>query len=1653
MEGNWKKKLLSMFLVLALCLSMIPTSALAEEAAGGSAAVGQEELTTGDPADATGGSADAVSDPADAAGGSAGAVSDPAGATGETGENEGNSGDQENGANGENGASTNGEPQTPDNDGDENASVNGGNDAEINGENGTVENGDENDADPQAGEEAENGIALLAGEETVSARYITGVKEYGPDKDHEKYGLPKDYTYETVDCTDLTGTWLASNNYTLTAGWYVIRNTISLGSDISLNISGEVHLIVGDLSNGLRINDGSIHLTDGSALNIYGGAQPGWDGYLAVSNGQGASTTKAFTCDEGGSATVHVYGGVIQADVEAAVLQSGVSLIIEPQRELKLSAKDSAGAEISISDLSNPTSALSNATYMEINACEHKNLQYVPSSALGHEATSHQRICQDCGFVTFGVDHEESHNWENGTCTVCGYVCQHADDNNDGTCDYCGAIFAAKNGDKFYSSLNEALENAADGDTVTVLSDNTMNGNDVSIKGNPVTLDLNGKTCNGNKSIIRLGSSDASETATLKLTGMGNLKQTGAWASISVYGGSTLDLTGWEGGEIASLSVYPTAKIQTKDMSGTIGEMTLNGIPDAGGIALDGGSYGVIYLNVSDNSTMKAGSLLAEGYAFKNQDGTMVSYNTELSHGTDRGLTNVTVVKCSAHQDADNNNSCDYCNTNISSADAKVTTAQGETYYFMAEQTNGVKTVDAAVASATDTVTLQIDDLTINNANCKIDLNGQTVTKITASGSDLVVEGSGTVALLDTTSGSAKLNGGTYKDISTGSNTTLGSLLPDGYGFQKADSSSSWLTEEELAKSGSQVLAANSIGAVTVEQAPITKLTVTAPESIIYTEDLTITAEVDKIAGAQDATYEWYMDNSNTKLTGQTAATLTLKDAPRTGDYTKNPDPAEYGNAGDHTFKCVASSDGYVVSKEVTVTVKPADLTNARLTISGEDGLAYIPYSSDKDSGIELYVAYDLWYNSKYLTVQSSDPTVEPSPIDYTVTGNKGVINAGNYTLTVTGQGNYTGTKSIQFVVKPCELSDKASISNLIKEYDGTTDLPLEQLDSVGFVYEGPGNMSNGTIDFDRGEDYTVEGAQFENADVGAEKTVIIKFRMLNPNYSFAGGQREIEIVRRQQDAGSATQAIDKAAATDQSVDLEVMNGHAKTYTVDLAKLIPELAAPKKYGDITYGLPLVHLDTSYYVVGGAKVENGVLTLPIEQVDTDVEGKIGTVSVVVSTTNYEDMTLTVNVKATNKLIPTGAPTLSKAALTYGEKLDDITLSGSMKYEDATVEGTFAWVNPDAKPDATTAYTAEWIFTPTDGATYAEVSGKTEIAVNKATPAGEPVYTKITAAGKTVTAAALAVNPNWPAGTVKWVDADGKQLDDSTEVKVNTAYQWLFTPTDTNNYHTATGTIVLYTVSSSGGGSTGGGAAGGDTSGGGSSAIVVPVTSGHGDTNISATVEGTTATIAAEGTNIDQVIADGAKSVEIDVSGLGDVDTVKLPTDIISKADEAKGTTLTIKLADGTVELSQKALKTIASGEEVTISIQQATLTDVQRQAVGSLAQVAAVVDVNLYVGTKQQSRFGGGALTISIPYTPKAGEDTSKLAVWFIRDDGTIETKKGTYDAESGCFVFKTKHLSKYLLVDTTRVHTATDTSAKIGVWTQVVMFFRKFLGK
>ena len=92
------------------------------------------------------------------------------------------------------------------------------------------------------------------------------------------------------------------------------------------------------------------------------------------------------------------------------------------------------------------------------------------------------------------------------------------------------------------------------------------------------------------------------------------------------------------------------------------------------------------------------------------------------------------------------------------------------------------------------------------------------------------------------------------------------------------------------------------------------------------------------------------------------------------------------------------------------------------------------------------------------------------------------------------------------------------------------------------------------------------------------------------------------------------------------------------------------------------------------------------------------------------------------------------------------------------------------------------------------------------IMKATPTGEPSYTKITEAGKTLAAAALTIGtlkPNAATYQLQWVNDSGAILANDTKVEKNQAYKWLFTPADTANYNTLTGSLTPYYVASSGG----------------------------------------------------------------------------------------------------------------------------------------------------------------------------------------------------------------------------------------------------------
>ena len=238
------------------------------------------------------------------------------------------------------------------------------------------------------------------------------------------------------------------------------------------------------------------------------------------------------------------------------------------------------------------------------------------------------------------------------------------------------------------------------------------------------------------------------------------------------------------------------------------------------------------------------------------------------------------------------------------------------------------------------------------------------------------------------------------------------------------------------------------------------------------------------------------------------------------------------------------------------------------------------------------------------------------------------------------------------------------------------------------------------------------------DSPAAGDRTASVTVTLNTNNFVFEDGSK----TRTFQLRNSSYVWIDKATvAAPAAAELTVYNGLAKTYEIALPAL-PELESPKAYGETTYTVK--NVDLGSYYTDGARVEKGKLILPILKNDVTSTGKIGTVTVTVTTTNYTDITLTVNVTAANKIVPT-VDKVSASAITYGDALSKSEISGKMK-DPATgeeVAGTFAWENGDRTLTAGT-HTVSWIFTPT-APEYATATGTVTVTVDPKSITGATV----------------------------------------------------------------------------------------------------------------------------------------------------------------------------------------------------------------------------------------------------------------------------------------------------------------------------------------
>lgn len=717
--------------------------------------------------------------------------------------------------------------------------------------------------------------------------------------------------------------------------------------------------------------------------------------------------------------------------------------------------------------------------------------------------------------------------------------------------------------------------------------------------------------------------------------------------------------------------------------------------------------------------------------------------------------------------------------------------------------------------------------------------------------------------------------------------------------------------------------------------------------SMTYGGTGTLLVNVKKETGTGAVSFQWYKveDGKETAVGGAT---------------TKNQFDlsAQKLPAGNHTFRFSATCDGYEkMSEDIAVTVQKADIRSItpptaqeNLTYTGQEQ-ALITAGSVANYGT---MQYSLTENGTY------SPDI-PTGTD-----------AGTYTVwyRVIGDENHNDTAPTSVAVsigkKPLTITKVACAAKI---YDGTT-----TVEPTSVIFDN--------VTLNRGTDYTVT-ASFDDASVGNGKNITARVTLMGQtakNYAL------------EQSSFPTTGSITRAAVPGftKETALTIVNGHANTYTVALPAL-PKLETPKKYGALTYEIREIKLDGSYYT-SGAKVENGKLTLPIQKNDVKTTGSVGTVTVVIKSTNYEDITLTVNVNATNKLLPTvTAPTAN--ALTYNGTEQALVTAGK------TTGGTMLYRLDDSKwseqiPTAKNAGEYTVWYKVQGNAEYADVAEQSLTVTVSNQPSGGG------ASGGGGGGAAPAPTP-----------ADADVITVKEDTKDNTTSK----PGAETDTTTTTKTTVKNTTTET--------------------------TKNEQGQDVSKTTASVSKDLGDK--LLDQAVSNKSDTIEITVksnetnnngsgAGASAADSVKateveLPKATVNAIAKDTNADLVIKTDNGEVVLDNKTLETIAGaakGDTVTIVVGENTqLKETQKPAEKIVGKNGTLFDLVAKIGEKHLHQFEGGKAYVTLPMPDKLkGKD---ILVIYIDDNGLCEILNHSVEkiGAEDYIRFTTTRFSTFAVVD------------------------------
>ena len=886
---------------------------------------------------------------------------------------------------------------------------------------------------------------------------------------------------------------------------------------------------------------------------------------------------------------------------------------------------------------------------------------------------------------------EEKSVLVNGVCPICGYHCPHNTvDETTLSCSACGAKVVAKveveGSEPTYAfDLASAFQNAVNGTTIKLLANEMLPDGIYASK--TLTLDLNGHSLSG-YSLNVGGLTPTSQVRTGNLTVIDSSGGNGA-VGVTVRDGGTL---------VFDPKNDHTTLLQLEVWGGTV--------------KLYGGK--ILRSGLRLNNGITLGDLLPQkaGLAYYRDD-------TQLTLKEAASQTCDLVVKSCSHGGKNgfdkSATTCPYCGA-PAVAETALNNGEGNRPWRRFADLQTALDADRYGGATLKLLADVTGNYTIDGTrDTGLDLNGHsikgTVTVKAAAGSNTTTlsntKNTTTVSIDNVVAYKGAKLAGSGKPAVIGTLTlaegaTWKTILNDtalGYKMLNADGTHKWYARDDV--KGSQ------LNNVIINRLPITTkiLNLKVDGKNLTKVERGTTVQLCASCNAKDANVSIYIgeidENNEPKYSLNKAE---YKKIGTSWYYVVNLDANKIGT---YDIYFTATKDGYTVtstSKKLTVT-KP-NLSNAEITFPYGNEAAFNYVTA---TGVPTFV------------VTYKGQTLEEN-VDFVITSGDSTYDVGPCTLTIkaTDNGDYTGSKSAQWNVRPLKVA--ASVGDIIKTYDGTTDLPA----NAKITFKSADSYYTGTtLRLAKGTDYEVLNARYDSADASTEeKTISFTIKLKNPGYVFEDDTTQKDFTLKGSETDK-TFKINKATVpmNNPTGTLNIINGTCQTYTYDFNNILPGLPGGK-YGTISYGqadISLVSQSGYYYDETIVEFKKGVLTLAqFYAKDGKMTGKIGTVKVNVTTTNYENFQLKLVLYAVDQIKPEPDGPISASDITYGQALNDSKIAGKMKAGGKAIDGTFTWTNGTFKP-AAGDYQAEWTFTPAEGyEEYATATGTVTIKVNKATP---------------------------------------------------------------------------------------------------------------------------------------------------------------------------------------------------------------------------------------------------------------------------------------------------------------------------------------------